>query len=662
MKSFLINLGKRNGYLALAVVLLFSAGYIIDYYVGSSTSAKFIRNDIQSYLQEREIDFVKFSADTSLVNKLFTQQYSNEDLKLMVDKNYSVLLYQNDSAHTLKFWNNQRVLPDDSLLQKPDGNYFAFLKNGQYDFVKKTISQNNNKPIVAVALVPVRFQYYITINNLQPEFVNFPEAEGKFAITFSKNDLPVKSYFGNNLFYLHQKLRTVNKTQNWISVVLILSAILLLLIIIQNVAQSVAVKFGAIQGIAFLMFVVTILRVVVYKFPSLLNLRQYELFDPRIYGSNFILSSLGDLLINSLLSCWIILFIRRQIKRYNTDIFIATWKEWLIKFVVLTSISFFTFVFAYIVQSLVADAKISFNVTNFWSLSAYSFIGFIVLASLALTYFFCTQMLIRFISTLGSGDSLIEYIIMAFAGLLMLTFIKNTEIVELDVFVLIWLLAYTWLMQRKLFSGLNVRLNISEVLFWLFTFSVSISAVIISENRKIELEQRKRTAERLSEQADPSTEKVLSIALTYFDNDFLYPNFKRLKDPEANAYIKDSLINKSFSTYRDNYNTKVYTYGADEKPLFNEESISYDTLNTIFKIQGKPTSVTDLRYYEKAFDKYTYLYKKSITDSTHKIVGYFFILSEPKNYKGDDLLVPELFQQRKEFLPEYSPVYSCLFT
>ena len=247
---------------------------------------------------------------------------------------------------------------------------------------------------------------------------------------------------------------------------------------------------------------------------------------------------------------------------------------------------------------------------------------------------------------------------MSFAGLLMLTFIKNTEIVELDVFVLIWLLIYLWLLQRKLFSGLNVRLNISEVLFWLFIFSVSISAVVISENRKIELEQRKRTAERLSEQADPSTEKVLSIALTYFDNDFLYPNFKRFSDPSDNAYIKDSLINKSFSSYRDNYNTKVYTYGADEKALFNEEPISYDTLNTIFKIQGKPTSITDLRYYEKSFDKVTYLLKKSVTDADKRVVGYFFILSEPKNYTGNDLLVPELFQQKKELLPEYSPVYS----
>ncbi|MBS1934983.1 MAG: HAMP domain-containing histidine kinase, partial [Bacteroidetes bacterium] len=317
-----------------------------------------------------------------------------------------------------------------------------------------------------------------------------------------------------------------------------------------------------------------------------------------------------------------------------------------------------TFIFAYIVQSLVADAKISFNVINFFSLNVYSFIGFIVLASLALSYFFFTQIIMRHFSTLSAGDNIANYIITSFIGLLLLTFIKKTDIIELDVFVLLWLLIYLWLIQRKLFSGLNARLNISEVLFWLFIFSVSVATVIIVENSKIELQQRKVTADRLSEQADPSTEKVISIALTYFDNDFLYPNFDRLKNSAENAYIKDSLINQSFSTYRSKYDTKIYTYGADEKPLFNEESVSYDTLNTIFKIQGKPTNVAGLRYYEKSFDKYSYLYKKNITDSANRIVGYLFILSEPKNYKGDNLLVPELFQQKREFLPQYSQTYS----
>ena len=89
-------------------------------------------------------------------------------------------------------------------------------------------------------------------------------------------------------------------------------------------------------------------------------------------------------------------------------------------------------------------------------------------------------------------------------------------------------------MQRRVFSDLRFRLNVSEVLFWLFIFSTSISAVILFENRKIEEEQRRRMAERLAEQADPSSEKLLSIAFSYIDNDLLARNFQRFRDPQSN--------------------------------------------------------------------------------------------------------------------------------
>ncbi len=218
-------------------------------------------------------------------------------------------------------------------------------------------------------------------------------------------------------------------------------------------------------------------------------------------------------------------------------------------------------------------------------------------------------------------------------------------------------MVYVWLMQRKLFSSLNLRLNISEVLFWLLFFSASISTIIFFENKRIELDQRKQTAERLAEQADPSSERVMSIALAYFDNDFFYSNFKRFKNAVSNSFLKDSLINSSYSTYRSKYDMRIFTYDTAEKPLFNSQPISFDTLNTIFNIQGKPTTIDGLRYYEKSFDKYTYIYKRAVRNNLSKTTGYIFILSDLKNDKGD-VLTPELFQQKKELFPEYSPVYS----
>ncbi len=62
-------------------------------------------------------------------------------------------------------------------------------------------------------------------------------------------------------------------------------------------------------------------------------------------------------------------------------------------------------------------------------------------------------------------------------------------------------------------------------------------------------------------------------------------------------------------------------------------------------------------YYEKAYNKFSYIYKKIITDGTGKTAGFLFVQAEPRSYKSEGL-APQLTQQRKEYLPEYSPVYS----
>ena len=94
----------------------------------------------------------------------------------------------------------------------------------------------------------------------------------------------------------------------------------------------------------------------------------------------------------------------------------------------------------------------------------------------------------------------------------------------------------------------------------------------------------------------------------------LQRQFDRFRNPVENHYLKDSLINSNFSVYLSKYDTKIYTYDSAEKPLYNQVSVSYDTLNTIFKLQGKPTTIPNLMYYEKAYDKFSYIYKKVIQD------------------------------------------------
>jgi two-component system, NtrC family, nitrogen regulation sensor histidine kinase NtrY len=663
LKSFFIDIFRRNKYLMLAALALFLSGYFLDLYFNSNASIGVLRNSIQSFLQDREVDFEKLTQDTAFMYQLSERQYTDRDLDRLMDKKYGLFLYESDLAGkpgALKFWDDQRSLPTAEQLEGKDGYRFVHMSNGQYDFIRKTIPGPYGGSLVAIALIPVRWQYYITTSNLTPEFTEESSAEERVSIVSAPTEFPVRSSFGDTLFYLEKKPGYLASAHNWAIPLLVLLGVLLVLILVHNIAHTLREKWGPALGIGFLISVILLLRILVYVSPGLLNLRQFELFDPTIYSSSVILSSLGDLVINAFLFCWVILFIKREISEYTIPESERRWQNWLLSFIGLGLLVVTTFEFANIIQSLVTDAKISFNVTNFFSLlNNYSFIGFIALAALALGYFFLSQVLFQLIGYLIRSLSIVLYIVIASMGLLMLTFVRNTLTVELDIFVLLWLLAYTWLMQRRVFSDLRFRFNISEVLFWLFIFSTSISAVILFENRKLEEEQRRRTAERLGEQADPTSEKLLRIVFSYIDNDFLSLNFSRFRDPMSNQAIKDSMVNRNFSPYQNKFDTWIYTYDGDEKPLYNEPSLSYDSLNTIFTLLGKNTGIPDLKYAEKSFDKYTYIYRKTVrNDTTGKMKGYLFILSEPKQYKSGDALVPELFRQKNENLPEFYAIYN----
>jgi signal transduction histidine kinase len=656
---FLKNFLLRNIYLIGTGIFLFIAAVAINAYLSGNSTTRILRNSIESFLHERENDFQKLIRNELKIRRLSDKNYSLSELEDLMDKQYGILIYERNhpfSEH-LTFWNDQSSVLPDSMLLKPDGNYFVTLSNGQFEIVKHSFNQMVPYPLTVVALIPVRRQYFISPENLKPSFVGFSSAENRVRISASPSPFPVRNQEGQTLFYLVKTESYHAAKFSLLLLLVVFTGVLLLMVVIHNMAHALVEKYGRLPGIGFLVVTLLVLRVLTYYFPGIFHFRQYELFDPTIYSSNFILRSLGDLLINALLSCWIVLFIQQEIGEYRFPLFRGFSKRGLVILITMTVLVATTFLFADIVQSLVADARISFNVTNFFSLTIYSFIGFIVLAALALSYFIFTQILLRLIRNYLEGNLLIISIVVATIGLGLLTFYSKTNLVELDIYVLIWLLCYLWLMIRNMITGLHFRLNISEIMFWLFLFSGSISVIIIFENRKNELEQRKSFAERLAEQIDPSSEKMVSISLIYFENDFLQQQFNRFHNPVENHYLKDSLINDNISAYLSKYDTKIYTYDSAEKPLYNQVPVSFDTLNTVFKLQGKPTTIPNLMYYEKAYDKFSYIYKKVIQNSKGKISGYLFVQAEPRSYKSEGL-APQLTQQRKEYLPEYSPFYS----
>jgi signal transduction histidine kinase len=651
---------RRNSFLLIIAAWLLTFAFIINNYWSGSSSSNAAQKNIQKDIKKHQREIDAFTGDTALINNIIEGTYDEDELDRQVEKKYFIFFYKITEPGKMLpvFWNTQVIEPDSTLIHGEDGTSFQKLLNGWYVVNQRTMANALGTNYKMVFLIPVKWNYYIENKYLQNSFVAEGNIERTYDISVTPTKHVIKDIDGKSLFYLHQLSNPVPH-DNMFSIWLRILASLMILFFIHRLANFYVEKKGFRIGFFVLIFPVIFLRILSYRFPVPFNFHQLQLFDPSIYGANFILRSLGDLLINSILFIWIVLFIRYY---FNYDFTKISFKHDLYKyaaiFLVAILMILITMIGGYTIRSLVSDSQISFDVINFFTLDIYSVIGFIVLGCIATGYFFLIQILLQPLNAFtGDKRRYIPYLIVAITGLIILTFRRHSAHSSFNLMLLGWLLLFIYLLNFKFLLLQAYNLVSSKFIFWVFFFSVSITTVIVFQNRTKELDERKHFAENLANKVDPSGPVIVSIILKDFTNDYLSDIFYRFKNPYQNRFLKDSLINENFSGYLNKYDTKIYTFNSAESPLFNDDSTTYNSLNAIIQTQGKPTTIPDLFLYDISYDRFNYISRKTIKNSSDDTLGSIFIISKPKRYKND-ALYPELFSKGNGNSIESSPVYA----
>jgi signal transduction histidine kinase len=651
---------KRNSFLLITAAWLLTFAFIINNYWSGSSTSNAAQKAIQKNINRNQSSIDAFCLDSSLLNKIASGNYDEHFLNKQVEKGYFIFFYKITSSNNMVpvFWSTQVIEPDSALMYSNNGISFQKLLNGWYVSNIRTFQSSSGSYYKMIFLIPVKWNYYVENKYLHNYFIAASNIEKAYDISLTPTRHEIKDEHGNPLFYLQQLSNPIshdNPLAMWLRVL----ASVLILFFIYKLANFYVERKGFWVGLLVLIIPVISLRLISYRFHIPLNFQQLKLFDPTVYGANFLIRSLGDLLINSILFIWIVLFIRYH---FNYDFSKIKFKNNLYKYTavvfIVVAMIVITLLGGYTVQSLVSDSQISFDVINFFTLTIYSVIGFIVLSCIATGYFFLIQLLLQPLDIfIGHKKRFILYLAITVAGLIILTFMRHSSYVSFNLFLLLWLLLFIYLLNFKYLLLHAYNLVSSKFIFWVFFFSVSITALIVLQNRTKELEDRKHFAENLANKADPSGPVIVNIILKDFRNDYLSQIFYRFKNAYQNRFLKDSLINENFSGYLNKYDTRIYTYDSSEAPLYNEDSTTFNSLNAIIQTQGKPTDIPDLFYYDISYDRFNYISRKTITDSANKKLGYVFIISKPKKYKSD-ALYPELFSKGNINSIESSPVYA----
>ncbi|MEO6819145.1 MAG: HAMP domain-containing sensor histidine kinase [Ginsengibacter sp.] len=650
---------KKNNYLLIIAAWLFTFSFIINNYLSGSSSGNAVQNEIQKDIHKKQNEVAAFFKDSAFLHKIANKKINGDELSELSEKDFYLFFYnEKDGPHNPVFWNTQIVEPDIKTIIDKRKTGFEKLLNGWYVTEKTVFYAEDSTLNEVVCLIPVKWDYYVENKYLHNSFVAVPNIEKLYNISLQKQPLVIRNNDGKPIFYLTKSGTHNIVHDNLMAIISKILGSLLILFFIYTWTNFLVKKSGFFTAFGVLVSSLFLIRLITYNTNIPFNFSQFELFNPTVYGSDFILRSLGDLLINSVFFVWIVLFTRFHLQYdYASIKWKKNWHKWALVIFISFLIIAFTLKGGDIVCSLVADSQISFDVINFFSLNIYSAIGFIVLSCVATGYFFGIQVLLRPINYFMDGKDYYKYYLIAFCGLVILSFEINTASVFFHIYILLWLLLFIYLIGFKYLLLDSYNLVSSRFIFWIIYFSISITAVIVYQNSVKELDQRKHFAANLAEKADPTGPVVMNIVLSDFRNEYLSSVFYQFKEKRSNHRLKDSLINEIFSGYNNKFDIRIYTFNEFGAALFNRDSITYNSLNTIIQTQSKPTGINDLYYYDVSYDQFNYISKKEIKNVDGYLLGTIFIISKPRKF-GYDAVYPELFSRINNNSLESSTAYA----
>ncbi len=649
----------KNGYLLITAAWLYTLSFIFINYWSYTSSPSRVKLQFEKYIVNNEKEIEAFSSDGALLQAIANGRLGNQYTLWLTPDRPKLFVYTQTSYSNpqLRYWNTQQVVPQPRDFDRPDGKHFVVYPNGEFELVKESFFLDGQQVII-IGLVPLRWNYFVETKYLKTNFPGIPGLSDRFILAGSNAAIVVRNGDGKPLFGLQPKENISKPPTDIYSLVLRLASLVFVLIFFHVVAGELSKKQRPLAGFVFLVVVITALRAVSYYLPIPFTYHKFELFDSIVYASNYLHPSLGDLLVNTILIYWFIIFFKlncvgivQQIKPVKTTL---AWVAGAMLAIVLIAMSFAT---AGVVRSLIVDAKISFNISNFFGLTVYTFISFFILCFLTLSFFNLSHLVIILFYKLVNLPPWGKYLLVALLGLFYLSVFFKNNYIESNLFVLGWLLLYLFIVEQRPADLLKPLLRSSFFLVWIIFFTSSISLLIIYQNQAQELLIRKRKAEDLAMQTNPSGQNILSIGVLSFTNAFLADNFEKLTSQVSNRNFKDSLLSEGFSGYMNKYDTHIYTFNKKFEPLFNDDLISYNLLTNIILNQSKLTDVAGLYYHEADFDSYSYIFQNDIKDYNGNIRGYFFLVVNPKRFQSE-ALSPELFRQVRESNNEQANGYS----
>jgi signal transduction histidine kinase len=637
----------KHGYLLISAAWLITLAFLANNYWLYYSSPKGVQHSLQQNLQQREKSFDQFVSDSARMQKFLQREYTQEDLDQLTGQgqDFYLFFYQGDWE---TFWTTDQISFGPEITQLPEGASFRKLQSGYYEIIRKNLAGNPQGRNFVLGFIPVKEEYYFTNPYLPNRYYQLPRISNQYVINQQGLGLPIYSAHGALLFSIQYIANPGGNTPGWLSGILFALAVVCVLVFINLFAVFLGEKKGRGWGFLFLCGFILLVRYLSYIFPFPFSYSHYQLFDATVYASNLVLRSLGDLLIDVALAAWIILYARTQLEERLRLPKMSQGQRYGAMFGLGIGAYYACLLVAEIIRGLVINSKISFDVTDFFSLSIYSIVGFCILGLLACCFFFLSQIINRLLDQLSEYQYNLKYTIFGITGIiwLILQMLQATQ--DYTVGLMIWAIFYFYMLDVSRHK-LGKDLNLAQVVIWLVLITASVTALLVHYNTQREMAGRQQLAIKLSKQKDPTLEFNLGMLDSAIVRDSQVIGYYRNPEPDAGQFLLRHLLNGYFANLKNRYDLSFYLYDNAGSIVGSRDTVDRKAvIDRMLRYNSEPTGVNDLFYHEVTFTEFSYISRLQVIDPVRdSTLGYLYYQLKPKTIK-QETLYPKLLMRSED--------------
>lgn len=637
----------RHGYLLIAAAWLVTLAFLANNYWLYYSSPEGVQRSLEQSIQRREKAFDELAADTVLMQQLLNRDYDQSTLQDLTGPDKDFFLYVfNGSWQT--FWTSDEIAFGAEVTGLPEGVYFRKLQSGYYEIIRRDLPGTPKGKNFVLGILPVKQSYYFTNPYLPNRFYQLPRISRHYFINTAGQGLPIRSMTGKLLFSLQYSPAAESSGPAWLSGILSAMAVICVLIFINLFAILLGKKSDPWWGFLFLGAFLVFTRYLSYVSSFPFAYEQFQLFDATIYASNQVLRSLGDLLIDVALAFWIVLYFRTQLSgklklpdrlsrgaRYAGLLFLSL------------VIYFAGQLVADIIRGLVINSKISFDVTDFFSLTTYSIVGFVILGLLAFCYYFFSMIINDLMDQLSEEVNNLKYALLGIAGILWLCLQLLYTSQAYTVGLMIWTIVYFFIIDLSR-QRLGRELHLKQFILWLLTLTVSFTALLVYYNNQREMENRKQLAIKISKQQDPTLEFNLNMINGSLSTDRQLISFIVTDAGHTRQNLYDHLMEDYFTNLQNKYDFVFYVFDDSGRVVGTQDTTTIRRLNYMIDMESDSTSVEGLFYHEVNFSHFSYVSRLTVYDTlSRQGIGFLYYSLKPKTIK-QETLYPKLLMRSQD--------------